>query len=486
MVDPIQRPSSKPFTPEDYDKPVPTTKERAQSTDLDRAPWLSDPAFGSVVRYSEVMLANPALRASTPAAGIRQDWPALPAFPAPRATQSTSAGCAALVAAPGNAHTFADRGIPLGLALKDGAFGSSSDLGQFIDEYVAHTAARPDMKALHADAIRRGPEILAGRLDTEDGELQRRSEEQQMQDRIAPLQLRAPLPVQQRAAVGEVAIPIARATTFAVKFVPMAGQLVVLAEVATGHSIAGLGEKLSNADRALDAALLLAPHAAKALSAGVRGSAELLRLSRATGRSTAEVGVICRAAVAVQKNRAAVRGGLEAAQAGRALTSEQRAAMELVSGSVDGLPEARALRGRMYKPTVADDASLAAGQGWTDKYGNVGLSPHGTQADRALADAHEAVHSFLSPKAMNGLRELRADIGMNAYARSGLCRYLEEALAETYAQVKVNGVRALPDGLVFPIRNGYVSLGRVAGEGAIGTIAYGGVLYAVHVKLNQK
>lgn len=43
----------------------------------------------------------------------------------------------------------------------------------------------------------------------------------------------------------------------------------------------------------------------------------------------------------------------------------------------------------------------------------------------------------------------------------------------------------MPDGLAFPIRNGYVSLGRVAREGAIGTIAYGGVLYAV-VKLNQK
>lgn len=486
MVDPIQRPSSTPFTPEDDERRTTKTKERARLTDLDRSPWLSDPAFGSVVNYSAAMLANPALRASTPEVGSRQEWPALPAFPAPRAAQATSRGCASLVAAPGNAHTFADRGIALGLALNDGAFGSSSELAQFIDDYVAHTAARPEMRSLHGDAVRSGPEILAARLDTEDGELQRRSEERRMRDRIAPLQLRAPLPVQQRAAVGEVAIPVARATSFAVKFVPMAGQLVVLAEVATGRSIAGLGEKLSNADRALDAALLLAPHAAKALSAGVRGGAEVLRLSRATGRSTAEVVVICRAAVAVQENRVAVREGLAAAQAGRALSNEQRAALAVVSGSVDGLPEARVLPGRMYKPTVADDASLAAGQGWTDKYGNVGLSPHGTPTDRALVAAHEAVHSYLSPKAMNGLRELRADIGMNAYARSGLCKYLEEALAETYAQVKVNGVRALPDGLAFPIRNGYVSLGRVAGEGAIGTISYGGVLYAVHVKLNQK
>lgn len=486
MVDAIQRSATKPLTPDYRDEPGPTAKERTRPTDLDRAPWLADPALGSFVHYSPAMLANPALRASAPAGATRQEWPALPAFPAPPGTPSTSVGCTASVAAPGNAHTFAARGIPLGLALNDGAFGSSNELAQFIDEYVAHTGTRPEMRSLHADAVRRGPEILAGRLDTEDAEQQRRIEEQQVHDRIAPLQLRAPLPVQQRAAVGEVAIPIARVTTFAVKFVPMAGQLVVLAEVATGRSMAGLGERLSNADRALDAALLLAPHAAKALSAGVRGSAELLRLSRATGRSTAEVGVVCRAALAVQKNRMAVRGGLEAAQAGRALTSEQRAAMKVVGESVDGLPEAGALRRRMYNPTIVDDASLGAGQGWTDKYGNIGLSPHGTPTDRALAAAHESVHSFLSPKAMNSLRELRADIGMNAYARSGLCRYLEEALAETYAQVKVNGLRALPEGLTFPTRNGYVSLGRVAGEGAIGTIAYGGVLYAVHVKLNQK
>ena len=75
---------------------------------------------------------------------------------------------------------------------------------------------------------------------------------------------------------------------------------------------------------------------------------------------------------------------------------------------------------------------------------------------------------------------------MTAYAKSGLCRYLEEALAESYAQVKVNGVRGLPDGLAFPIRNGYVSLARVATEGAIGTVSYGGVLYVVHVRVNQK
>ena len=87
---------------------------------------------------------------------------------------------------------------------------------------------------------------------------------------------------------------------------------------------------------------------------------------------------------------------------------------------------------------------------------------------------------------MNRLREVRADIGMAAYEKSALCQYIEEALAESYAQVKVNGVRALPDGLTFPIRNGYVTLGRVVKEAAIGTIVYGGVLYAVYVTAEGK
>jgi hypothetical protein len=230
---------------------------------------------------------------------------------------------------------------------------------------------------------------------------------------------------------------------------------------------------------------LVAPHALKALGAGVRGAAEILRLSRATGRSADEVRVACRVAVAVQKNRAALREGVAAPQNGRALTSAERGALDAVAKSAENLSDAQPLRPRRYTPTVTNDASLPAGQGWTDKYGNIGVSPHGTAKDVALAVAHESVHSFLSPKALNGLRDIRADVGMSAYAKSGLCRYLEEALAESYAQVKVNGLRGLPEGLAFPIRNGYVSLGRVATEGAIGTVIYGGALYAVHVKVNQ-
>jgi hypothetical protein len=486
VTDPIDQTGRKQLWPDDHDKVVPAMKERVHTPDVDRAPWLADPKFGAVVSYSAAMIANPALRGSPAPTNERAAWPTLPAFPDVHAFPVRTSGCSNPLAAVGNAGAFADRGIPLAVALKDGAFGSAGDLEKFIDEYVRCTASRPELKALHEDALRVGPEILSRRLDTDEALEQRRRDEQQMSDSIAPLQLRAPLPVQQRAAVGEVAIPIAKVTTSVAKFVPMAGQLVVLAEVATGRGMMGLGEKLSNAERVLDAAFLIAPHAAKALGSGVRGAAEVLRMSRATGRSAEEIRVICGVAVAVQKNRVALREGLAAAQTGRALTNAERAALDAVGKSAESLPEAQALRRRTYSPTVTKDAALPAGEGWTDAHGNIGVSPHGTPKDVALALAHESVHSFLSPRALNGLREVRAAVGMTAYEKSALCRYLEEALAESYAQVKVNGPRGLPAGLAFPIRNGYVAIGDVAAEAVIGTIVYGGALYKVHVKLNEK
>lgn len=140
---------------------------------------------------------------------------------------------------------------------------------------------------------------------------------------------------------------------------------------------------------------------------------------------------------------------------------------------------------RQHKPTFKATRDLAAGEGTTDKYGNVEISRLGTAKDRALATAHESVHSALSPKAMNGLREFRADLRMTLYEKSSLCCYLEEALAESYAQVKVNGITSLPVGLTFPIREGYVELLPTLKEGAIGTIVYGGIAYGVYVSVTK-
>jgi hypothetical protein len=303
-----------------------------------------------------------------------------------------------------------------------------------------------------------------------------------MQDQLAAFRVPVPIPFQQRSAVGEVAIPIARTVAFVGKFVPVAGELIILAELATGRDIGGLGERIDRAERALDAALVLAPYAVAALRPGVRGAAEVVRLSRVSGRSVEETRAICQGVASASRDRKVLREAISSARQGSALTQEQRAAMDGLQAATDG----GVLRRRTYKPSTTFDGALPAGAGATDKYGNITISPHGTGTDVALARAHESVHAFFSPKALNRLREFRADVGMTAYDKSALCRYLEEALAESYAQVTVNGLRALPDGLTFPVRNGYVTLHAVATEAAIGTISYAGVLYAVSVSVDRR
>jgi hypothetical protein len=126
------------------------------------------------------------------------------------------------------------------------------------------------------------------------------------------------------------------------------------------------------------------------------------------------------------------------------------------------------VRGRRLfdKATEVGDSTLLAGFGETDKFGNVLYSTLGTADDIKLARYHESVHSFLSPK-IKLFRELRADIGMTAYDKSSFLRYLEEALAESYAQLRVNGLRGLPTGIKFPIKESYVTIQAVAAEGAL-------------------
>jgi hypothetical protein len=148
---------------------------------------------------------------------------------------------------------------------------------------------------------------------------------------------------------------------------------------------------------------------------------------------------------------------------------------------------AKAVRGR-YRPTVTGDPALAPGEGWTNKYGDIRYSTAGTTEDQALVLYHEKVHSALSPKLML-FRELRADLGMTAYQKSAFLRYLEEALAESYAQLRVNGIKGLPAGIRFPIANGYVTLRAVTTEAAIGaalgTIVVGGLRYLVYVETGE-
>jgi hypothetical protein len=61
---------------------------------------------------------------------------------------------------------------------------------------------------------------------------------------------------------------------------------------------------------------------------------------------------------------------------------------------------------------------------------------------------------------------------------------VEEALAEGYAQLRVNGLAEAFGAFRFPISNGYVTVSQLVAEGqAVGTILLGGAVFRVSVSL---
>jgi len=114
-----------------------------------------------------------------------------------------------------------------------------------------------------------------------------------------------------------------------------------------------------------------------------------------------------------------------------------------------------------YKPTTTD-VNIPAGTGATTFWGDAEVSMNGTNIDKALVRIHERVHQILAPK-VYFLRNFRVQNRINSYLRSSLWRYIEEALAETTAQVGVFGMRKFFTGIKFPVKNGYVYLTRTGG-----------------------
>jgi hypothetical protein len=108
------------------------------------------------------------------------------------------------------------------------------------------------------------------------------------------------------------------------------------------------------------------------------------------------------------------------------------------------------------------------------------LSRSGATRGHNLGEPHDDVRSPNSRAAAS-------------YSRSSLSKYLEEALAETAAQVGVNGLRAGFRGVSFPVQFGYVTLLREVTVGyrtvrpflpelgglTAGGFVFGGVAYEV-------
>lgn len=133
------------------------------------------------------------------------------------------------------------------------------------------------------------------------------------------------------------------------------------------------------------------------------------------------------------------------------------------------------------RPTLTPNPNLPAGSGRTWWFGDAEYSTAGTATEAELARIHELVHQFLRPR-LRFFRRFRARLNASAYWRSATLRYLEEALAESVAQVAVNGITGLLTGLRFPITYGYMTVTQIACEGAeIGTILVGTTRFSVQI-----
>ncbi len=128
----------------------------------------------------------------------------------------------------------------------------------------------------------------------------------------------------------------------------------------------------------------------------------------------------------------------------------------------------RIAAGVAYRPTlrwskfVKGYGNLPAGSGWTTSWGNIVVSSRGSSVTRQLVMFHERIHQILTPKVAR-LRDFRISNRNASYKYSSLSRYLEEALAESYAQLRVHGLTDAIAALRFPLKSKYVYLFRRGG-----------------------
>ena len=121
--------------------------------------------------------------------------------------------------------------------------------------------------------------------------------------------------------------------------------------------------------------------------------------------------------------------------------------------------------GKAARSLQAEQPRREAASGSTDAYGAIAVARDQSLTEQRLTLLHELVHRFFSPRT-GPLRQLRAELNMSAYSRSALLRYLEEALAEGYAELRVNGLARALAAYRFPLQGGYVTLARLGVEGA--------------------
>jgi hypothetical protein len=140
--------------------------------------------------------------------------------------------------------------------------------------------------------------------------------------------------------------------------------------------------------------------------------------------------------------------------------------------------------GPFYKTNIKRSKRLSPGEGETSMWGDIVVSSSGPLDEKKLCLFHELTHRFLTPK-LYVLREFRIYPSTRGYSYSYLLRYLEEALAETVAQISVKGIKlsTIKTAIKFPVENGYVTIAGMKTEGIgilLGPINAGGMIFKAY------
>lgn len=153
-----------------------------------------------------------------------------------------------------------------------------------------------------------------------------------------------------------------------------------------------------------------------------------------------------------------------------------------------------------YEPKLTEIPSQfpnSPSGGLTNQWGDITLLVTKNIKDVNATKVHELVHRFLIPKLQTfpKLRQFSAVLKNQGYLRSYILRYLEEALAETVAQLAVNGLkwRNFMAGIKFPVgmagESCYVTTAAMATEARgilLGPINVGGMIFNVYYEASRR
>jgi hypothetical protein len=240
---------------------------------------------------------------------------------------------------PGGGAGIAAQGVSLvqSLAKTHLESWSQEKLVTFIDQYIEYAKSHPNLKTQYDEAVSSRDRLIQDFVDT-----QQRKEYDKVAleagkviaaDKANLLKVQTPAPLLARAAVGEVAIPIAEAADDLVKFVPYVGPAVMLIEAASGRDIVGLfgGERnLDDETRALDAILVALPYAGRLVRAGREATTAIAEISQNFGVSPERVVSTLGKLSALQGESQALGEASARLKLGFPLSSEQTTAVARV------------------------------------------------------------------------------------------------------------------------------------------------------------